>query len=85
MDPIPLRLEQMVLIVHHRNGGQLDRLDGEWRLLEPRLLLDSLDLAEIVAAIEKQWGISPFDAAVPPKTWREMTACILKGIGRPEP
>ena len=65
-------IESIVLDVHRRNGGAASRLDFGLRLLDPSLGLDSLDLAEIVAALEKQFHFSPFDAPGPPRTWGEL-------------
>jgi hypothetical protein len=65
-------IESLVLTVHHRNGGAMTRLDFGLRLLDPKLALDSLDLAEIMVAIEKQLGGSPFEAPTPPRTWGDV-------------
>jgi hypothetical protein len=65
-------LEKIVLTVHRRNGGLLTKLEPHWRLLEPELLLDSMDLAEIMVAIEKMSGIAPFEAPQPPRTWEDI-------------
>lgn len=75
-DPLLRSLEAIVLAVHRRNGGQLASLDLGLRLLDPVLLLDSLDLAEIVVAFQKQTGASPFDSPHPPRTWAELAASI---------
>lgn len=69
-EPIHDRIAQLVLAVHRRNGGSLQSFDAGLRLLDPALKLDSLDLAEIMVAIEREFGASPFDAATVPKTWR---------------
>jgi acyl carrier protein len=71
------KLEEMVLRIHRRNGGNLSVLDFSMRLLDPSLRLDSLDLAEIMVAVENDFGISPFDSPVPPKTWN----CLLALVG----
>lgn len=63
---------RLVLAVHRRNGGQLEELDTNVRLLDPALRLDSLDLAEIMVAIERETGQSPFDSTVPPRTWEDV-------------
>ena len=62
----------MVLNVHRRNGGQLTHLDLNLRLLDPVLGLDSLDLAEIVVAVEKQFHFSPFESPTPPLSWADL-------------
>jgi hypothetical protein len=69
-------LQEIVLPVHRRNGGQLTELDFTLALLDPSLRLDSLDLAEIMAAIEHKCGKSPFDGATPPRTWRDISDFI---------
>ncbi|MBK9137239.1 MAG: acyl carrier protein [Verrucomicrobia bacterium] len=67
---------RLVLTVHRRNGGQLQELDTNLRLLDPSLRLDSLDLAEIMVAIERETGQSPFDLAVPPRTWEDVLRMV---------
>ena len=78
MDLMTARVEGIVLGVHRRNGGSLERLDLNLRLLDPALGLDSLDLAEIVATIEKISHCSPFDSPVPPRTWAELIGQLPK-------
>ena len=78
METTKAQIERLVLNVHHRNGGKLARLDFTLRLLDPSLVLDSLDLAEIVVAIEKQFSYSPFDASPPPRTWAELSAQLVE-------
>ncbi|HOK77210.1 MAG TPA: hypothetical protein PLW35_05740 [Verrucomicrobiota bacterium] len=70
-------LERLVLAVHRRNGGTLDNVDPGLRLLDPKLRIDSLDLAEIMVAIEREYGASPFDAARPPRTWGDVSEWII--------
>ena len=76
MPSIASKLEQLVLAVHRRNGGQLEKLDFTARLLEPALRLDSLDLAEIMVGIEKELGVSPFESDTPPRTWAEVLVSV---------
>jgi hypothetical protein len=71
------QLEELVLSVHRRNGGTLLALDWSWRLLEAELGLDSLDLAEIVAAIEKHHHVFLFDAEIPPRTWGDVRNAVM--------
>jgi|GEM_PF-999522 len=71
-DDIRSSIEKLVLTLHQRNGGDLTAMDWGWRLLEPALKLDSLDLAEIVVAIEKDYRVSLFDLPQPPRTWDEV-------------
>lgn len=70
-------VENLVLRVHRRNGGQLLELDFDLRLLDAGLMLDSLDLAEIVAEVERVFRVSPFEAAEPPATWRAFTQYLV--------
>lgn len=71
-------LERLVLAVHRRNGGTLENLDPALRLLDPKLRIDSLDLAEIMVAIERDHGASPFDSARPPRTWGDVSDWIAR-------
>lgn len=73
------RLTQLVLTVHRRNGGGLNTLDLDLRLQAPELVLDSMDLAEIMVAVEREFGVEPFDVPTPPRTWRELLALIEEG------
>ncbi len=82
MEEVNERISGMVLSVHRRNGGALTRLEPGWRLLEPALRLDSLDLAEIMVAIERAFGCSPFDAPQPPRTWDEVSAAVTLALTR---
>jgi len=68
-----------VLAVHHRNGGNLSALNWHWRLLEPVLGIDSLDLAEIVAGVEKRFHIALFDLPNPPRTWEDVSLAVRDG------
>ena len=65
-------IEKIVLNIHRRNGGTLQKLDLNLRLLDPVLMLDSLDLAEIMVEIEKRHHCSPFDTPTPPRTWADI-------------
>lgn len=76
------RIETLVLSVNHRNGGTLASLDFSLRLLDPSLSIDSLDLAEILADLERHYGRSPFDSATPPRIWQEL-AVTLEPVARP--
>jgi acyl carrier protein len=70
--PNHAKIQSLALTVHRRNGGTLTALDSSLRLLDPVLGLDSLDLAEIMVAVEKECGVSPFEAATPPRTWSDI-------------
>lgn len=78
------RIEAVVLSVHRRNGGTLAALDFSHRLLEPTLQLDSMDLAEIVAELERQDGWSPMDGRNRPATWGEYAVLLEGGRDRGE-
>lgn len=69
-------IESAVLAVHRRNGGLVAHLDFSLRLLDPTLQLDSMDLAEIVAELERRSGWSPMDNVVRPVTWGEFAALL---------
>lgn len=72
-DEVLGRLTDRVLGIHRRNGGSLEVLDPAWSLLDPRLQLDSLDLAEVMASVERDFGVYPFeDPLQPPKTWEDI-------------
>ncbi|MBE7502944.1 MAG: hypothetical protein HS113_22215 [Verrucomicrobiales bacterium] len=66
------RLAALVLAVHRRNGGQLEQFDFSRRLQAPELRLDSLDLAELMVAVEREFGVAPFDAPEIPRTWSDI-------------
>lgn len=70
LDPEALRA--MALRIHRRNGGTLTTFDLELPLLHPSLGIDSMDLAEIMVEYERASGVSPFDAAVPPRKWADL-------------
>ena len=82
MPDISQRLEDLVLAVHRRNGGQLQRLEFGARLLAPELRLDSLDLAELMVAIEREFGVSPFDAPQVPRTWNDIRGLVEAAADR---
>lgn len=75
MEPRSL-IESVVLGVHRRNGGLATRLDFLLGLLDPSLRLDSMDLAEIVAELERKSGWSPMDNIVRPVTWDEFAIML---------
>ncbi len=77
-EQVARRVEEIVLAIHRRNGGTLEQLPWDAPLLARELRLDSLDLAEVMAAVEKEFGVSPFDQERPPRTWRELVTCILQ-------
>jgi acyl carrier protein len=82
-DTISREIESLVLAVHWRNGGKLSELDWNWRLLEPALGIDSLDLAEIVVALERRFQVSLFDLPKPPRTWADVRAAVGAVEGSP--
>ena len=72
----------LVLAVHRRNGGTLEALDWSARLLAPELGLDSLDLAEIMAGVERAFGVEPFAGERPPETWGEVLEMVVEAASR---
>lgn len=74
---IEQRVAALALGIHHRNGGKLSALQPERKLLDPDLGLDSLDLAEVMAALEREFGVSPFEHGAP-RTWGEVIEAIEK-------
>ena len=82
-DDVLVRLSERVLGIHRRNGGTLEVLDPSWSLLDPRLGLDSLDLAEVMASVERDFGVYPFEnSGRPPKTWEDLLSLVIVR-GRP--
>lgn len=77
------RLEGLVLAVHRRHGGVLDAVPWEAPLLGGPVGLDSLDLAEVMVAVERELGVEPFAVADPPRTWAEVRA-VVEGRWRQE-
>jgi acyl carrier protein len=77
-DQIEQRVAALTLGIHRRNGGKLSVLLPEQKLLDPSLGLDSLDLAEVMAALEREFGVSPFEQAAP-RTWGEIIDAIQRG------
>lgn len=75
---IEARVACTVLAVHRRNGGTLTALDVSLPILDPRLGLDSLDLAEIMACLEKETGVSPFERGRP-RIWAEVITLLSSG------
>lgn len=73
-------LERLVLTVHRRNGGTRTSLDFDTELLGPEFGLDSLDLAEIMAEVERRFGVSPFEAAEPPRVWQDVIKLVALNI-----
>ena len=82
-DRIETDIEAVVMAIHRRNGGRRKRLNPEMRLLDPALGLDSLDLAEIVVALEKRFGVSPFNVPAPPRTWGDAARLIRELVPGP--
>jgi acyl carrier protein len=72
----------LVLAVHRRNGGRLLELDLQLRLLDPALGLDSLDLAEIMAGVERRFGVSVFDGETVPVIWADVVRAVRQAETR---
>lgn len=73
-------IEALVMAIHRRNGGTMERLDFGLRLLARELRLDSLDLAEIMAGLERRHGRTPFEGGKTPSTWEDV-AQLMSGAG----
>ena len=73
---IAAEVEAMVLVVHRRNGGTRESVDMGMRLLAPELKLDSLDLAEFMAGVERRYGRTPFEGPRPPLTWGDVVKAL---------
>ena len=73
---MPSEIESIVLPVHRRNGGTATKLDFRLPLLDPSLVIDSLDLAEIVVALEQRFQFPLFDTSAPPRTWADVLRLI---------
>ncbi len=71
----------MVLAAHRRNGGTRSSLDFNAPLLSTELGFDSLDLAEIMAQVERVFGVSPFDQTQPPRVWSGVAKLAEAGEG----
>lgn len=71
------KVSRIVLGIHLRHGGSLTALNLQWALLQPELGLDSLDLAEIMATVEAEFGVSPFESGTP-KTWGDIVRLLGK-------
>jgi acyl carrier protein len=82
---IPIRIENLVLSIHQRNGGALSSLNLDLVLLDKSLLLDSLDLAEVMVAVEREFNCSPFSVPPPPRTWRDLVNLIQNCVERRNP
>lgn len=91
MKSVEVEIKQLVLGIHQRNGGGLVDFDLGMPLMAPSLLIDSLDLAEIMVAIERKYGVSPFNdplvgRGVPTGAIESSkNAQRLPGTGRPTP
>ena len=73
---IAIRIENLVLSIHRRNGGVLSSLNLDLGLLDKSLLIDSLDLAEIMVAVEREFNCNPFSVPEAPRTWRDLIHLI---------
>lgn len=72
---VRLRIAELLHLVQERNGVRTEGWEWEWRLLDGRLGIDSLDLAEILAGLERDFGVAPFDHATP-ETWQALASII---------
>jgi hypothetical protein len=83
MNPTHLtkKVSWIVLGIHRRHGGSLTVLNLQWALLHPELGLDSLDLAEIMATLEAEFGLSPFERGTP-KTWGDVVSLLSSELSK---
>ena len=67
------RLEEVCFSIHERNGGvRFKPFPWDERFLSGTLNLDSLDLAEVFAVLEIEFGLKPFERKAVPSTWIEI-------------
>ena len=71
-------IENLILRIHKRNGGSLNSLNYDLELTHPTLGLDSMDMAEVVATIQRDYGVMLFEGNNNPKTWNEVIDIIVK-------
>lgn len=69
-------VSKKILSVHHRNGGSMVHLDLNLSLEDASLLLDSLDLAEIVAEIEQEYKAN-FEDIFSIPSWNHVVDVIV--------
>ena len=61
-----------------RNGRQSHLNDLDAPLLSVEVGINSLDLAEIVLALETEYGVSPFEGTERIETWIDVIDIVLK-------
>ena len=69
-------IENLILRIHKRNGGSLNSLNYDLELMHPTLGLDSMDMAEVVATIQRDYGVMLFEGNNNPKTWDDVVRII---------
>lgn len=82
MSEVETYIAAMVMELHQRNQGTLKTLDFQMRLQEDGLLVDSMDLAEMVARIHRDFGVLIFEQSRLPTTWADVLQ-ILVDHGQP--
>jgi hypothetical protein len=75
------KVSRIVLGIHLRHGGSLTALNLQWALLQPELGLDSLDLAEIMATVEAEFKVSPFESGTP-KSWGDVVSLLSSELSK---
>lgn len=80
MDQIERDVMSRVFGVHRRNGGAVVERGLDLAIADPRLKLDSLDLAEIVASLEKQYQIPIFEQPTTVRTWMDVCWLLRKNV-----
>lgn len=76
-DKVEKFVSTKVLSVHQRNGGMMKQLDINLPLRDETLLLDSLDIAEIVAEIEREYRVNLFEDDANIICWNHIVDIIL--------
>lgn len=66
--------------IHQRNGGGPLEMDWKSKFLSGGLVLDSLDLAEIVVLVEREFSVKPFENSRPPRTWEDFLKAVEDGL-----
>ena len=77
MNEVAQFVSTKVLVVHRRNGGAMRQLDLSLPLKDATLLLDSLDLAEIVAEIEREYRVNLFEGTTGITCWNHIVDAIV--------
>lgn len=69
-------LEDLVIRIHRRNSGLERVLDLSEPILSGKYQVDSMDLAEIVATIQKDFGLTLFEDNKFPRVWGDVVEIL---------